>query len=159
MSLENLPGDARVWVFQSNRLLTENETNVLQNALQNFVADWTAHGKNLTAGFDIVEHAVAIVAIDENAEVPSGCSIDKVFRLLTDFGMKWEIDFFNRTGFVMKQKDKINFYSRAEAEAAFSKGIIDFATETLNTAVSNLDDYYQLPWKPFGATWLGAKLK
>src|SRR5262245_34781753 len=106
MSLEYLPGNARIWTFVASRELNEEERKDLEMMLKDFVSSWKAHGNDLLAGFEINLNCIAVVGVDESHELPSGCSIDKAFRLLREFGDQKGLDFFNRLLIVKKQNEK-----------------------------------------------------
>ena len=80
--LPSMPDASRVWMFGAQRFLTPDEANHLQAEMSHFVSGWQAHGKDLLAGFWLLLNNVLVVAVDESKEPPSGCSIDKVFKLL-----------------------------------------------------------------------------
>ncbi len=155
MSLINMPEHSRVWVFQANRLLLNAEEATLNSALTEFVAEWTAHGKELSAGFEIYKSAAVFVAVDESAEAPSGCSIDKVFRLLAAFGNDHNMDFLNRLLITVELESGIQIYSRKQALDAVHDKIIFSQTPTLNLQIIQLFELQNSPWLPFGNSWLG----
>ena len=46
-NFKDLPDDARVWIYQANRPFTNDELNELKPQMDNFLQQWTAHGKDL----------------------------------------------------------------------------------------------------------------
>ena len=48
----NLADDSRIWIFQSNRKFSTSEKEAITAKLNNFIADWNAHGAELLADFD-----------------------------------------------------------------------------------------------------------
>ena len=44
ISFEELPDQARIWIYPSNRPFTEEELERLIPSLDHFVANWAAHG-------------------------------------------------------------------------------------------------------------------
>jgi len=43
VSFDQLPDDSRIWIFQSDRLLSEEEIESINPILNFFISDWTAH--------------------------------------------------------------------------------------------------------------------
>ena len=79
--IENLPDDARVWVFGiSPALDAANEARFLQR-IDTFLADWAAHGNPITSSRDLIEGSFLVIGVDHDAET-SGCSIDRMFGTL-----------------------------------------------------------------------------
>lgn len=159
MSLERLPGHARVWLFASNRLLTEEEEEVLTAQLAAFVADWTAHGASLSAGYALLHHSLVVVAVDEQAAQPTGCSIDKVFRLLQTFGDEHQVGFFDRLNLIKPTCNSAVIYSSRAAKEAFDQGLIGWNDLVLNPEIQSLNAFRQSYLQPLSENWLGKKWK
>ena len=51
VDFNTLPDDSRIWIYQANRTLTEDEVSEIETKLSKFIQEWTAHGANLNAGF------------------------------------------------------------------------------------------------------------
>jgi hypothetical protein len=79
---ETLPDSARVWVFGSDRPLTEEGTQTLMKSVEEFLAEWKAHGEPLTVGYEWRFGRLLVVAVDQRTAGASGCSIDGLFRVL-----------------------------------------------------------------------------
>ncbi|PYP81588.1 MAG: hypothetical protein DMD35_01035 [Gemmatimonadetes bacterium] len=79
---ETLPDSARVWVFGSDRPLGDEGTEILMKAVEEYLADWKAHGEPLTAAYEWRFGRLLVVGVDQRTEGASGCSIDGLFRVL-----------------------------------------------------------------------------
>jgi hypothetical protein len=79
---ENLPDAARVWVFGSDRPLSEEGTTTLLKAVDEFLAGWKAHGEPLTVGSQHRDQRFLVIAVDQSTAGATGCSIDGLFRVL-----------------------------------------------------------------------------
>lgn len=86
---------AKVWVYQADRAFTDHEKTQIQIALENFVAEWSAHGKKLKASAEILSDFHIGLAVEGNVEA-SGCSIDSSVRFVKELGAHLKVDFFNR---------------------------------------------------------------
>lgn len=79
---ETLPDSSRVWVFGSDKQLTEEGTKALLAGVDIHLEDWKAHGAPLTVGREWRDGRFLIVAVDQSTAGASGCSIDGLFRVL-----------------------------------------------------------------------------
>ncbi len=79
---ETLPDSSRVWVFGSDKLLSEEGTKLLLAGVDAHLADWKAHGAPLTVGREWRDGRFLVVAVDQSTAGASGCSIDGLFRVL-----------------------------------------------------------------------------
>ena len=78
MTLEQLGQDAHIWIFGSPTALDGER---VRGELDAFVGQWKAHGKPVTAAFDLLHDRFVVVGLD-GAVDPSGCSIDKLFGMI-----------------------------------------------------------------------------
>ncbi|PHX76591.1 MAG: hypothetical protein CK543_05740 [Flavobacteriales bacterium] len=93
---EQLPDQSRVWVYQANRPLTGEEMEQIRSFLMNEMNAWAAHGAPLNASFEIRFNHVVIVAVNEDVNQASGCSIDASTHWFKSLGEMLHIDFFDR---------------------------------------------------------------
>ena len=81
---ERLPDQARLWVFASERPLSQRECAALLERVDGFLSRWKAHGAPLAAGRAWLYDRFLAVAVDESVTPPSGCSIDALVHMLKD---------------------------------------------------------------------------
>lgn len=82
VQIEDLPDNARTWVFGADRNLDEGATDLLLREVDRFLSQWHAHGAPLTTGRDWRHGRFLTVAVDQSTAGASGCSIDGLFRNL-----------------------------------------------------------------------------
>lgn len=86
----------RVWIYQSNRFLTDDEINIVEETLQEFVSQWTAHGNQLAGTYEIKHKLFILLMVDEEKAMVTGCSIDKSVHLLKKIEQALQISLFDR---------------------------------------------------------------
>lgn len=86
VSFSELPADARVWVFASASELDAPATQQLLTAVDDFLAQWNAHGEPLMCGRDWRDDRFLAIGVDQSTAGASGCSIDGLFRTLARLG-------------------------------------------------------------------------
>lgn len=77
-----LPDDARVWVFGAAGVVDAAASDRLLGVVDDFLAQWTAHGSPLVCGRDWRDERFLAVGVDQSTAGASGCSIDGLFRTL-----------------------------------------------------------------------------
>lgn len=98
------PDSSQVWIYGANRYFTDQEEALVQQAMNEFTADWAAHGAELRATSAILFKNFIVIVADENIAKASGCSIDSSVRFIKEIGSKLKIDFFNRL-YMLIEKD------------------------------------------------------
>lgn len=88
--------NARVWVYLSDRQLSDQEVKEIEQELKQFCRQWRAHGQLLRADAFVLHHRLVVLVADESVNAVSGCSIDASVRMLQQLGKRYGVDFLNR---------------------------------------------------------------
>jgi hypothetical protein len=80
VNFPELPANARVWVFASDRPLRGKDAEMLLSEVDRFLAQWKAHGAPLRCAREWTHDRFLVIGVDPTAEQASGCSIDGMFR-------------------------------------------------------------------------------
>ena len=72
---EQLPDDARVWVFGAAAPIDDVDSRKLLAAVDTFLVQWKAHGHPLTCGRDWRDDRFLAIGGDQRTEGASGCSM------------------------------------------------------------------------------------
>ncbi len=105
---KDFPNDARVWLYQTDRALTEEEIQLIDRKLQSFVRDWAAHGNQLWANARVVNPFFVALAVNDKLTPPSGCSIDASVKELQSLGKELNVDFFTRMKVTYSKDDHLD---------------------------------------------------
>lgn len=92
ISFDALPDGARLWCFGASRAPDASETERLFDSMEAFVTEWTAHRRDLHAGFDWQHERFLLIAVDESRAGASGCSIDALTGHLRNLGSELEME-------------------------------------------------------------------
>lgn len=155
-----LPDHARVWVFQSDRFLSEEEIDILTANGKKFAGQWHAHGKGLTAEFGVIAGLFVVMSIDEEKEGASGCSIDTFMRFVLEAEKQLGLNLTNRLCVAYETDSGIIGIDGKEAlKAKVANGT--FAADSLvyDNLAKTLGDLRHSWTKPASATWLASLFK
>jgi hypothetical protein len=111
MKLDKFPDTARIWIYTSNRAVSDKEQQEMAGPINDFLDQWAAHGNPLLAAGAWLNPYQMVVALDEAQAGASGCSIDSQTRFMRGLGEKHNIDWFNRLSMVVEQNDEIKLVS------------------------------------------------
>jgi hypothetical protein len=145
-----MPSNARVWVYQSNRLLSEVEVKVIENSGLDFINSWTAHGASLKASFDVLYNRFVVIAVDEAQALASGCSVDKSVHFIKDLEKQLNLNFFDRMQVAYRKGNEIAVASLSEFEKLAAHGLVNESTIVFNNMVNNkaaFDTDWEVPLK------------
>ena len=73
---EQLSDEARLWIYQANRLLTQEERiSILQKSLT-FLTKWVSHGNPLQSSAALLHDQFLVLAVEESFQGATGCAVD-----------------------------------------------------------------------------------
>jgi hypothetical protein len=144
---------SRVWVYQSDRKLTDAETLQAQILLNNFTTGWTAHNNQLLAQAEIRYNRFLILFVDERQAGASGCSIDKSVNFMKQLEQQFGINLFDRFNLAYRNGEEIVSVPRHQFEELLKEGKINTETVVFNNLVQNVSEL-QSKWEvPFKNSW------
>lgn len=98
---------SRVWIYQSDRNLSDNEVVFIQQKLLAFCNDWKAHQAHLKSSYKVLHNRFVILLVDEQQLNASGCSIDSSVKIIKEIESGFGIDLFNRTQIAFEEEGEI----------------------------------------------------
>lgn len=146
---EQLPENARLWIYQAERELTVNEVTQAETYLHRFAEEWVAHALPLKTSFKILYNRFIILAADESFNDVSGCSIDSAVRAIKDLGSKLKVDFMGRDQVFFEKGDRIIGISVKELKEKYQAGVWNANSVTFNTlaAIKKRSRFMENPGK------------
>jgi hypothetical protein len=152
-TINNMPAEAKVWVYQSNKQFTEEQLRVITTLGADFIEEWTAHGAALKASFDIINKQFIVIAVDEKQAAVSGCSIDKSVGLLKKIDELFNLSLFDRLKVAYRSSIGIEVCSLTAFEKRLQQKLITSTTIVFNNMVSNKHEF-DTQWEvPLNQSW------
>lgn len=155
----DFPPQSRLWLYLSNRKLTDAEVNEINISLINFCNKWNAHGSQLRAGGDVLHHRFIRLMVDQTAAGASGCSIDKSVHFIQQIEIKYGVELFNRMIFARREKEQILTGNLNEIQKLFDEGIINPETIVFDTLVNSKKDFDDRFEIPLSKSWMFRQIK
>jgi len=150
---EALPDSARVWVFASDRPLAGATADTLFGAVDEFLADWKAHGVPLRCARDWRDGRFLAIGVDVTAENASGCSIDGLFRTLQKLEREIGSRLVGGGRVFYRTKSGIETATRDEFAERIREGEVAHETPVFDTSVSGAAEWRTKFERPAGQAW------
>ena len=156
---DNLSDASRVWVFAADPALDESISKRLLTMVDEFLAQWAAHGQPLTCGRDWRDSRFLVVGVDQDASHASGCSIDGLYRKIAEFEKETGASLLSRDRvFYRDSSGDVRSTSRDEFVELSSSGRIDAETRVFDTSVNSLGEWRGRFELPASGSWHRALL-
>ncbi len=150
---ENLPLESKIWIYQSNRKFTEEEFDSIENELKPFVDSWAAHGTGLEASYLLKYNRFIILAVNQEVQMATGCSIDKSVEFIQSIEKEYAVDLLDKMNVTFKlgehiaHKTLIDFKKMAKDKAVTEKTIV------FNNLVNSIEEWNDNWEVPAGESW------
>ena len=153
VSFDSLPQTSRIWIYQCNRSFSESELEEISNKLTAFLEGWTAHGADLQSGFEIKYKRFIVIALDQNMNTATGCSIDASVKFIQELETAYKVDLMDKMNVSYKQGEYIAHktltdFKKMAKEKAVSKNTIVF-----NNLVNTKAEYLEFWEVPASESW------
>lgn len=152
VNFEELADDARIWIYQSNRSLTDLEQDEIKEKVENFLGEWTAHGKDLNAGFELKYKRFIIIGLDAQTQA-SGCSIDASVHFIQELEKQYDIMLLDRMNVSFKQGDFVAYKPLKEFKAMAKNRSVSKSTIVFNNLVATKAEYLDNWEVPASESW------
>ena len=140
-NLTNIAEDSRIWIFQADRPLNDEEISYVQEKMTPFMQEWAAHGNALYGDFKVEQRLFLIVGADEKKSPTSGCSIDALTHKIKELGAALNVDFFNRLAIAYEPSaNDIELVSMNDFKQKIASNEVNFETIVYNNLVNTNAD-------------------
>lgn len=158
ISWNGLPDNARVWIYQSDRIFSDSEIERIEALGLSFINSWTAHGSKMKASYKIEHKAFIIIGADEQATKASGCSIDASVHFIQALEKELGINFFDRMNLAILKTEKISFVKSSELARKMEEGKFTEDDLTFNNLVPSKMEF-EMNWLiPIKKSWVAQVL-
>ena len=139
---DQLPDDAKIWLFPCAELLTDAQVQGLQKELESFVEDWLYHSKVVKGSATIFDNKVLCLAADESEITVGGCSLDGMTRFIKSLEQQYEIHCFEKASIIYKSHSgalmNVDFRKLSETEVDGDTIIFNLLARTVGELRKNL---------------------
>lgn len=150
---ENLPLESKIWIYQSNRKFSDAEQLEIENDLTTFIENWSAHGTSLEASFLLKYNRFIILAVNQEVQQATGCSIDSSVAFIQNLEQKYKIDLLDKMNVTFKNgefiahKTLIDFKKMAKEKAVTENTIV------FNNLVNTIEEFNESWEVPASDSW------
>jgi hypothetical protein len=147
ISFDDLPADARLWIFPASRALTEEERRRVLEEADAFIDQWTAHGVPLSAARDLRHQQFVLVGVNERAAGVSGCSVDALVRRMGILQSALGVELINNAPVLFRVGERIERVPRERFAELAAKGEVGLDTVVFDNTVERVGDVRDGRWE------------
>jgi len=150
---EDLPLESRIWIYQSNRKFADDEVTDIENNLIAFIKNWSAHGASLEASYQIKYNRFIIIAVNQEVQAATGCSIDASVAFIQNLEQKYSVELLDKMNVAFKQGEFITYKTLLEFKKLAKDKSVSENTIVFNNLVNTIEEWNENWETPAGESW------
>lgn len=150
---ETLPGESRIWIYQSNRKFADDEVAIIEAALKDFIDNWAAHGTPLEASYLVQYNRFIIIAVNQEVQNVTGCSVDASVHLIQELERKFGVELLDKMNVTFRMGEHIAHKTLMEFRKMVKDKSVSANTIVFNNLVNNIDEWQDYWEVPAGESW------
>ncbi len=159
VDFHSLPEESRVWIYQANRSFSEAELLEIKEKLNTFIQNWTAHGSDLQSGYTIKYKRFIVIALNQNLNQATGCSIDASVHFIQQLEKDYNVDLMDKMNVSFKQGDFVAYKSLLDFKKMVKDKAVSKNTIVFNNLVTNIAEFNENWEVPASESWHSRFLK
>ncbi|TRW25874.1 ABC transporter ATPase [Flavobacterium zepuense] len=153
VEFDTLPEESRIWIYQSNRKFSDEEVAEIEAALKQFLENWAAHGAGLEAGYELKYNRFIVIAINQDTQAATGCSIDASVQFIQALEANYGVDLLDKMNVTFKQGEFITHKPLIEFKKLAKDKSVSANTVVFNNLVNTVGEYREFWEVPASESW------
>ena len=154
VSFDQLPENARLWIFAAERQLDARERERVLAVVDGFISQWAAHNRPLTTARDLRYDQFVFVAVDESAAGASGCSVDALVRQMKGLQAELGVELVNHSPVLYRDGECIARVAREQFAELAEEGRVTRQTVVFDNTVTTVGAVRGGRWElPVDDSW------
>jgi hypothetical protein len=150
---EDLPEESKIWIYQSNRKFSDEEFSEIETVLRDFLKNWAAHGIGLEASYQLKYNRFIIIAVNQETQAATGCSIDASVQFIQDLEKKYNVDLLDKMNVTFRLGEHIAHKTLIEFKKMTKEKAVSGNTIVFNNLVNNIAEYNESWEVPAEDSW------
>jgi len=150
---EQLPPESRIWIYQSNRKFSDEEMAAIESDLKTFIDSWAAHGTGLEASYQLKYNRFIILAVNQEVQQATGCSIDSSVAFIQNLEKKYNVDLLDKMNVTFKLGEHIAHKPLIEFKKMAKEKAVSGNTIVFNNLVNTIEEWNDSWEVPASESW------
>jgi hypothetical protein len=150
---ENLPEESKIWIYQSNRKFSDDEFSAIETDLKAFIETWSAHGTSLEASYLLKYNRFIILAVNQENQIATGCSIDKSVEFIQSLEKKYAVDLLDKMNVTFKLGEHVAHKPLIEFKKMAKEKAVSENTIVFNNLVNTIEEFNENWEVPAADSW------
>ncbi|MBP1841164.1 hypothetical protein [Formosa algae] len=159
VDFNTLPETSKVWIYQANRSFTDQELEEIKSKIDVFLENWTAHGADLNAGYEIKYKRFLVLGLNQEVNNATGCSVDASVHFIQQLEKEYQVDLLDKMNVSYKQGEFVAYKTLTDFRKMAKDKAVSKNTIVFNNLVTNIAEYKENWEVPASDSWHNRFLK
>jgi hypothetical protein len=150
---ENLPLESKIWIYQSNRKFSDIELSEIETDIQSFLHNWEAHSVSLESSYLLKYHRFIIIAVNQEIQIATGCSMDKLVHFIQQLEQKYQVDLLDKMNVTFKNGEHIAHKTLIDFKKMAKEKAVTGNTIVFNNLVNTIEEFNECWEVPAMDSW------
>ncbi len=145
---KELPDDAKVWIYPSNRKFYPNEIALVEKQLQEFVKSWKSDDENFRASYQFLYNRFLIFIADTATSSLSVAEIDQLVAFVLELQTAYKIELLDKMNVCFKQGVYVQYKELKDFKKLIKNRAVTGKTIVFDNLITNkkeYENYWELP--------------
>ena len=145
---KELPDDAKVWIYPSNRKFYPNEIPLVEKQLQEFVKSWKSDDENFRASYQFLYNRFLIFIADTATSSLSVAEIDQLVAFILELQTAYKIELLDKMNVCFKQGVYVQYKELKDFKKLIKNRAVTGKTIVFDNLITNkkeYENYWELP--------------
>jgi hypothetical protein len=143
----------RVWIYQSNKGLNEQQVKTFHELAEVFQQNWESHGKPVNGTMQLFHNRFIVVFVDDKDEQSCGRSVDGSVRFMKELEQEMGVSLLDRMLVAFRNGNKIESCSMPEFEELIQAGKVNENTLVFNNTIHTMAEFNSAWEVPLSRSW------
>lgn len=141
VKFEDLPNDAKVWIFICDNKLSVSKKEELINKIEPFLSRWKSEGKEFKSSYELLEDQILVVGGVSEGFALSGCTMDALKKTVQKWDETLSQNMTVIPKFCYRGNGSIVCRNQTEFKADIQKGVVNEKTQVFDNTILSMEDY------------------
>tara|TARA_R110002049_G_scaffold616_11_gene3601 strand:+ start:19776 stop:20261 length:486 start_codon:yes stop_codon:yes gene_type:complete len=159
VDFNEIPEDAKVWVYPSSRKFYPNEIEAIEEKIKTFVENWKSDNEDFKASYKFLHNRFIVLTADDVATALNNVDIDTSVSFILSLQQEYEVELLDRMNVCFKQGEHVQYKDLKDFKKLLKNKALTGKTIIFDNLITTKQDF-EHNWEiPIEESWYNRFLR
>lgn len=159
VDFNEIPEDAKVWVYPSSRKFYPNEIEGIEEKIKTFVENWKSDNEDFKASYKFLHNRFIVLTADDVATALNNVDIDTSVSFILSLQQEYEVELLDRMNVCFKQGEHVQYKDLKDFKKLLKNKALTGKTIIFDNLITTKQDF-EHNWEiPIEESWYNRFLR